>query len=294
MVSASVSSIPTRRFHRCAGQSSSPFSPRCAQSARAAAKGPHGGIRYSFLGTVTATPSNGGVSINVVGGNKVGASRDARRAGHADVRVRQQHRVPEVVEGHPGGRPGVRPRGRRLRLGARPRAARQQPRRHREDRCRDRRRPRHAALQARQAAVSLPRQADRGRQQRLGHRRRQRWEPPRDAADDRRRPSETFSTGDGTIFLLWQGKVPTVIDASKLVVGDRIVVRIRAARNRPSPRSRRPPPTTSATASRHPSNPDNHDSRLPHGSREWRHFTVLLTRIDRHRGKVRTMNPAGS
>src|SRR6059058_57909 len=28
------------------------------------------GIRYSFLGTVTATPSNGGVSITVVGGNK--------------------------------------------------------------------------------------------------------------------------------------------------------------------------------------------------------------------------------
>jgi hypothetical protein len=42
-------------------------------------------------------------------------------------------------------------------------------------------------------------------------------------------PSETFSTDSGTIFLLWQGKVPTVIDASKLVVGDRIVVRIRAA-----------------------------------------------------------------
>jgi hypothetical protein len=40
--------------------------------------------------------------------------------------------------------------------------------------------------------------------------------------------SQTFTTGDGTIFLLWQGKVPTVIDASKLVVGDRIVVRIRA------------------------------------------------------------------
>jgi hypothetical protein len=41
--------------------------------------------------------------------------------------------------------------------------------------------------------------------------------------------SQTFTTGDDTIFLLWQGKVPTVIDASKLVVGDRIVVRIRAA-----------------------------------------------------------------
>jgi hypothetical protein len=39
---------------------------------------------------------------------------------------------------------------------------------------------------------------------------------------------QTFAYGDNTIFLLWQGKVPTVIDASKLVVGDRIVVRIRA------------------------------------------------------------------
>ena len=41
--------------------------------------------------------------------------------------------------------------------------------------------------------------------------------------------SQSFATDAGTIFLLWQGKVPTVIDASKLVVGDRIVVRIRAA-----------------------------------------------------------------
>jgi hypothetical protein len=39
---------------------------------------------------------------------------------------------------------------------------------------------------------------------------------------------ETFAFGDQTIFLLWQGKVPTVIDASQLKVGDRIVVRIRA------------------------------------------------------------------
>jgi hypothetical protein len=41
---------------------------------------------------------------------------------------------------------------------------------------------------------------------------------------------QTFAFGDTTIFLLWQGKVPTVIDASKLVVGDKIVVRIRADR----------------------------------------------------------------
>jgi hypothetical protein len=39
---------------------------------------------------------------------------------------------------------------------------------------------------------------------------------------------QSFAFGGETIFLLWQGKVPTVIDASKLVVGDKIVVRIRA------------------------------------------------------------------
>jgi hypothetical protein len=42
--------------------------------------------------------------------------------------------------------------------------------------------------------------------------------------------NQSFTFGGGTIFLLWQGKVPSVIDASKLVVGDRIVVRIRAPR----------------------------------------------------------------
>ncbi|HEY6962051.1 MAG TPA: hypothetical protein VI408_09215 [Gaiellaceae bacterium] len=40
---------------------------------------------------------------------------------------------------------------------------------------------------------------------------------------------QTFSYDANTIFLLWQGKVPTVIDASQLKAGDRITVRIRAA-----------------------------------------------------------------
>ena len=40
---------------------------------------------------------------------------------------------------------------------------------------------------------------------------------------------QTFTTGPETIFLLWQGKVPTVISASQLKAGDRVVVRIRAA-----------------------------------------------------------------
>jgi hypothetical protein len=42
---------------------------------------------------------------------------------------------------------------------------------------------------------------------------------------------QNFTFGDQTIFLLWQGKVPTVIDAAQLKVGDRIVVRIRADRH---------------------------------------------------------------
>jgi hypothetical protein len=41
---------------------------------------------------------------------------------------------------------------------------------------------------------------------------------------------QTFTYGDGTIFLLWQGKVPTVISPSQLKAGDRITVRIRAPR----------------------------------------------------------------
>jgi hypothetical protein len=39
---------------------------------------------------------------------------------------------------------------------------------------------------------------------------------------------QTFTYDDGTIFLLWQGKVPTVIAASQLKAGDRITIRIRA------------------------------------------------------------------
>ena len=41
---------------------------------------------------------------------------------------------------------------------------------------------------------------------------------------------QTFSYDGGTIFLLWQGRVPTVIDPSQLKAGDRITVRVRAPR----------------------------------------------------------------
>jgi hypothetical protein len=41
--------------------------------------------------------------------------------------------------------------------------------------------------------------------------------------------SETFTVGAGTIFLLWQGKVPTVISLGQLKIGDSTTIRIRAA-----------------------------------------------------------------
>ena len=41
---------------------------------------------------------------------------------------------------------------------------------------------------------------------------------------------QTFTYDDNTIFLLWQGKVPSVIAASQLKAGDRITVRVRAPR----------------------------------------------------------------
>ena len=41
---------------------------------------------------------------------------------------------------------------------------------------------------------------------------------------------QSFSYDTGTIFLLWQGHVPTVIEPSQLKAGDRISVRVRAAR----------------------------------------------------------------
>jgi hypothetical protein len=41
---------------------------------------------------------------------------------------------------------------------------------------------------------------------------------------------QTFTYGPETIFLLWQGKVPSVISPSQLTVGEHVTVRIRAPR----------------------------------------------------------------
>jgi hypothetical protein len=42
---------------------------------------------------------------------------------------------------------------------------------------------------------------------------------------------QSFTYDDGTIFLLWQGGVPTVIGPSQLKAGDRITIRVRASRD---------------------------------------------------------------
>ena len=41
---------------------------------------------------------------------------------------------------------------------------------------------------------------------------------------------QTFTTGPETVFLHWAQRIPTVIDASGLKVGDQILIRVRAAR----------------------------------------------------------------
>ena len=42
---------------------------------------------------------------------------------------------------------------------------------------------------------------------------------------------QAFTYDNGTIFLLWQGRVPTVIEPSQLKAGDRITIRVRAVRD---------------------------------------------------------------
>jgi hypothetical protein len=202
-----------------------------AATAALAGNGPsnQGKIRYSFMGQLTATPSNGGVSITVQGGNK-----QALRA-MLGAPVTQTFAYDSSTEflKWTAGKPAV--------VGAGDLAAGDYVWVHV-------RAPRHASL----AEIE---QRDAGI---VGDHGTQLFKPDRplylfrgkltavnacsvtvQVAGGNHRAlrlligsgsSQSFSFGDDTIFLLWQGKVPTVIDASKLVVGDRIVVRIRAAK----------------------------------------------------------------
>jgi hypothetical protein len=184
-------------------------------------------VRYSFLGQLTSTPSNGGVSINVQGGNKValramlGAPVTQTFAyGSTTEFLKWSQGKPAVVQA------GDLATGEYVWVHVRA--------------------PRGASLaDIEQRAAGI-----------VGDHGTQLFKPSKplylfrgtltavnsntvtvDVAGGNhaalkllvgQSKTESFTFGEGTIFLLWQGKVPTVIDATKLVVGDKIVVRIRA------------------------------------------------------------------
>jgi len=194
----------------------------------AAANGNNGKVRYSFLGTVTATPNNGGVSINVDGGNKqalrkmLGAPVTQTFAyGSTTEFLKWSAGIPTVVQ------PDALAAGDYVWVHVRA--------------------PRDADLGAiEQTSAGI-----------VGDHGTQLFKPDKPLYLFRGKltstaagtvsvqvtggnhralkllvgagSSQTFSVGDSTIYLVWNGKVPTVIDQSKLALGDRVTVRIRAA-----------------------------------------------------------------
>jgi hypothetical protein len=197
-----------------------------ATSAAFAGNGP-AKMRYSFLGQLTATPANGGVSINVVGGTRaalramLGQPVTQTFAYGANTEfLKWAHGIPTIVQaGDLAAGDYVRVNIRAAR-GATLAEIEQQPSGIVGDHGTTLDPPdnplylfRGTLSSATSSAVTVHVTGGDRRAMRLllGQ-----------SAD------QTFAVGGETIFLLWQGKVPTVIDASKLVVGDKIVVRIRA------------------------------------------------------------------
>lgn len=185
------------------------------------------GVHYAFLGQLTATPANGQIPVTVVGGNRLALRAMLGQPvgqtfayGAGTEFLRWQNGVPTVVD------PSALAVGDYVRINLRG--------------------ERNASL-ADLEQVAAPLVGDRGAtlytptqplylfrgtltaagassvtlDVRGGNARAMRLLLGQGA-------SQTFATGDQTIFLLWQGRVPTVISASQLKVGDRVVVRIRA------------------------------------------------------------------
>jgi hypothetical protein len=172
------------------------------------------GMRYAFVGQLTATPANGAVPITVDGGN-----RAALRAmlgqpvtqtfayGPGTEFLRWEHGAPTVVQA------GDLAAGDYVRVNVRaPRGAsladiEQQP----------------AGIVGFRGTLTSVGSTSVAVHVTGGNARAMRLLVGQSA-------DQTLAFDGGTIFLLWQGKVPTVIDASRLTVGDRIVVRVRAVR----------------------------------------------------------------
>jgi hypothetical protein len=198
----------------------------CATGSALAGNGP-GKTHYAFLGKLTATPANGGVSITVEGGTRaalramLGQPVTQTFAYGADTEfLKWANGVPTIVQaGDLAAGDYVRVNVRAAR-GATLAEIEQTPSGLVGDRGATLATPdnplylfRGTLTSATSTAVTVHVTGGDHRAMKLliGQ-----------SAD------QAFSVGGETIFLLWQGKVPTVIDASKLVVGDKIVVRIRA------------------------------------------------------------------
>ena len=184
-------------------------------------------ISYSFLGQLTATPANGGVSITVEGGNRVALRAMLGQPvtqtfayGSTTEFLKWSAGIPTVVQA------GDLATGDYVRVNVRaPRGSsladiEQQP---------------SGLVGDRGTTLGTPDQplyTFRGTLTAVGSSSVSVHVTGGDARALRlligQSADQSFTFAGETIFLLWQGKVPTVIDASKLVVGDKIVVRIRA------------------------------------------------------------------
>lgn len=185
------------------------------------------GVHYLFVGRLTATPSDGGVPITVEGGNRVALRTMLGRPvtqtfayDDGTEFLKWSQGVPTVVQAGDlaeGDYVLVHVRARR---GASLADIEQQPSALVGDHGSQLYRPSQPLYRFRgkltavaDSSVSLD--------VRGGNRRAMRLLIGQSS-------SQTFTTGDRTIFLLWQGKAPTVISLSQLRVGATVVVRIRA------------------------------------------------------------------
>ena len=187
------------------------------------------GIHYAFLGRLTATPANGGVSITVQGGNrpalKAMLGQPVTQTFAYDTTtefLKWSDGIPTVVQ------PGDLAVGDYVRVNVRDTrdATLADIEQHAAGIVGDRGtqlfpptqplflyRGTLTSVGTTSVAVHVTGGNARGMRLLLGQ-----------AAD------QSFAFGPETIVLLWQGKVSTVISASQLKVGDRIVVRVRAAK----------------------------------------------------------------
>jgi hypothetical protein len=187
------------------------------------------GIHYAFVGRLTATPSGGSISVTIVGGNRpalramLGQPVAQTFATDANTEfLRWSRGVPTVVQA------GDLAAGDYVRINVRaPRGASL------------------AEIEQRPSPIvgdrgtqlftsTQPLYLFRGRLTAVGDSSVTLDVRSGDARAMRlllgQSSTQSFSTGDDTIFLLWRGKVPAVISLDQLEVGDRVVVRVRAPR----------------------------------------------------------------